>query len=84
MYIIRVVILRTKPAVFGKELSKEIGAPQDYTKNKEADRFPDMYDLRVPGASRPEFDERMEVEVNAASPVKSNGAAAAAEERKDS
>lgn len=48
-----VVILRSKPKVFGKDLTKEIGAPQDYSKNKEAGRFAESYDLRVPGAPRP-------------------------------
>ena len=46
----RVMILRSVPEVFGKDVTSEIGAPQDYTKNKQKASFPDSYDLRVPGA----------------------------------
>ena len=62
----RVMILRSVPEVFGKDVRSEIGAPQDYTKNKQKASFPDSYDLRVPGAERPAAAETMEVEVSAA------------------
>lgn len=45
--------MRSKPTVFGKYLTSEIGAPQDYVTNKESNTFPDSYDLRMPGAARP-------------------------------
>ena len=45
----RVMILRTVPEVFAKDCEREIGAPQDYTKNKESDSFPSSYDLKLPG-----------------------------------
>ena len=61
------MILRSVPGVYGKDVTREIGAPQDYTKNKRNDSFPDSYDLRVPGADRrPAGAETMEVEVSAA------------------
>ena len=60
------MILRSVPEVFGKDVTSEIGAPQDYTKNKQKASFPDSYDLRVPGAERPAAAETMEVEVSAA------------------
>ena len=67
------MILRSIPEVHGKNISQEIGAPQDYSKNKESGSFPDSYDLKVPGAGRAAADEPQEVEMkegaNAASPV---------------
>ena len=62
----RVLILRSVPQVFGKEVTSVIGAPQDYVKNEQGGSFPDSYDLRVPGAERPAGAETMEVEVSAA------------------
>jgi hypothetical protein len=29
-------------------LKRQIGSPQDYLKNRESNRFPDNYDLRIP------------------------------------
>jgi len=51
-----VIVLRSAPQVYGQHLTSEIGAPQDYTKNKDSDSFPDSYDLRVPGAERASTD----------------------------
>lgn len=53
----RVMILRSIPEVHGKDISREIGAPQDYAKNKENGTFPDSYDLNVPGAVRAAANE---------------------------
>ena len=74
------MILRSTPEVFGKDINREIGAPQDYSKNKEADSFPDSYDLKLPGAQHSaafQNEEIEEVEMNegannAASPVRRN------------
>lgn len=44
------MILRSEPKVFGQHLTAEIGAPQDYCKNKESVNFPESYDHGVPGA----------------------------------
>ena len=46
------MIMKTTPTVFGKDIETEIGAPQEYLKNKEDDTFPESYDLRLPGAKR--------------------------------
>ena len=52
------MVLKHIPEVFGKHLTKEIGAPQDYSKNKESGNFADSYDLRIPkGGSSDDFDE---------------------------
>ncbi len=42
------MVLKTPPECYGKHLTREIGAPQDYTKNKESGNFPNSYDLRIP------------------------------------
>ena len=42
-----VFVLKVAPEVYGKHLSRIIGEPQDYTKNKESGRFPNDCDLKV-------------------------------------
>jgi hypothetical protein len=42
------MVLKEAPEVFGKHLSRNIGDPLDYIKNKESGNFPNSYDLRVP------------------------------------
>ena len=71
----RVLILRTIPEVFGKEIDQAIGAPQDYNKNKQSETFPDSYDLRIPGAERAD-NETMQVDATT-TPQKVSAAAAA-------
>ena len=79
------MILRSIPAVHGKDISCEIGAPQDYAKNKENDHFPSSYDLKVPGAARATSDEPMGEGANAASPeVSRRNGRQNPEEEKDS
>ena len=51
------MVLKNIPEVFGKHLTKEIGAPLDYSKNKESGNFADSYDLRIPKSSNDDFDE---------------------------
>ena len=53
------MVLKTVPEVFGKHLTKEIGVPKDYLRNKENGDFPTSYDLRIPAArdSGNELDE---------------------------
>lgn len=60
------MILRSEPKVFGQHLTAEIGAPQDYCKNKESVNFPDSYDHGVPGADN-------EIMVEAKTPQKASG-----------
>lgn len=45
------MVLKTNPEVSGLHLTGEIGAPVDYTKNKERGEFPEHYDLRIPRAN---------------------------------
>lgn len=44
------MVLKTPPECYGKHLVKEIGSPQDYSKNKESGNFPSSYDLRIPAS----------------------------------
>ena len=55
------------PTVHGKYLTRSIGAPIDYTQNKEKGSFPDSYDLKVP-----RDPSTMEAEGGAGSPPQRN------------
>ena len=46
----RVMILKNPPQVFctGGALSQVIGAPQDYSKNRDSSHFPDDEDIHIP------------------------------------
>lgn len=41
------MVLKTTPQVFCKSLNREIGQPQDYTKNKDKGSFPNDVDLSI-------------------------------------
>mmetsp|Transcript_28003 Transcript_28003/g.37383 ORF Transcript_28003/g.37383 Transcript_28003/m.37383 type:complete len:130 (+) Transcript_28003:154-543(+) len=42
------MVLKNLPEISGKHLTGQIGAPNDFTKNKESGSFPTSFDLRVP------------------------------------
>ena len=44
------MVLKSAPEIFGKYVTRAIGQPQEYTKNKESGSFPNSYDLRIPQA----------------------------------
>ena len=44
------MVLKNVPEIFGKHLNREIGSPQDYSKNLEAGEFANSYDLNIPRA----------------------------------
>ena len=50
------MVLKTAPDVHGRNVTCQIGAPQDYTKNAESGDFPQHYDLQIPGARRSAAD----------------------------
>ena len=47
----KVMVLRTAPEVYGRQLTAQIGAPQDYSRNVESGSFPSYIDLKIPNAS---------------------------------
>ena len=56
------MILRHAPTIYGKDIEKVIGAPQDYNTNKQNEEFPDSYDLKLPRSGDDEGNDRMEEE----------------------
>ena len=44
----KVMVLRTAPEVHGRQLTAQIGAPQDYSRNVESGSFPSHLDLTIP------------------------------------
>ena len=49
--------IKTAPTILYKNVNSIIGSPDDYKNNKNANKFPDSYDIRIPTAIRPEILE---------------------------
>ena len=49
--------IKTAPKILYKDVTSIIGSPDDYKNNKNANKFPDSYDIRIPTAIRPEILE---------------------------
>lgn len=60
----RVLVMKSKPSIFGQHIDREIGAPQDYLLNKKNDTFAKSYDLYLPGAARSIITTEAEVLAN--------------------
>lgn len=78
------MILKSKPQVYGKDVTQLIGQPRDYVTNSKEATFPNSYDLRVPGVRRQVENMEVEVADNDQGAKFSSPAAAQPEERKHS